>query len=284
MSSSTSGAGTGAASPEEKKIEMPYQEVDPTLWRRQIRRTLLNGSPNSGKSTSLRTWPVGAGLTVVSAPMEKGVSSVPLKNFEGKPIKHLVYSVPDVAAAVKWTEVVNDFRNTVFAEGKRLGEEGGLVVEGLHHVHRMFTNEVTFGAASAGTDFDPKLWGNAHSRFFTFLDQLQKLPCAYVVATVWDGLEKDNPDEKGSNPSRHVFPDLPGGAAKRVMGEWSCSFNATKEGENYVWVTKPRGQIWGAAAKLPLEISSKIPNTIPQDWVKFEQNVLKVAEGGEWGK
>lgn len=260
---------------------MPYAVVDPALWRKQISRVLISGSPNAGKTTSFRTWP--GPLTVIGAPMEKGLASIPRKTLDGKDVKALTYTMPDASAKPDWRQVAADFRGAVFTEAKVEGTRG-IAVDGLHHLHRVFLNEVTFGAASDGGDFDTKLFGNAHAKFFTFLDQLQKLGVDYVVATVWDGLEKDNPDDVSAKAPRHVFPDLPGGAAKRIMGEWSCSFYATKEGANYIWVTKPRGAVWGASTKLPIDIAAKIPETVPQDWAKFEANVMRVAEGGEWVK
>jgi hypothetical protein len=260
---------------------MPFAAIDPTLWQRQLRRTVLIGAPNSGKTTSFRTWP--GPLLVVAAPGEKGTGSIPLKTTDGIPVKAFSYNIPEgtEGAEVKWAEVASSFRKAIFDGLKEKPKT--IAIDGLHHVHRMYANEASFGALAKGQEFDPRLWGNAHNRFFDLIDQVQKAGVEYVVGTIWDELEKDNPDEKGSSPSRHIMPSLPGAAApRRFMGEWTCAFYALSQGGKYIWMTKPQGQVWGATTKLPLEIAEKVPQTIPQDWGKFEAGVLAVKEGKPW--
>jgi hypothetical protein len=253
---------------------MPFAERDDSSWERDVKRTLLVGDPNSGKSFSLRTWP--GPQEVLAYPGEKGSSSIASVSDDGKPVRVVRYAadgdIADWAAVVK--EMKEATRSALEAKPRTFAGDG------LHKLYQCFLHEATFGASSRGNDFDPKLYGVATTRFGQYLDLVMRSPVEHIVFTVWGALEKDDPDERGATPSRHIFPDLPGQAAKRVMGEFSLVLYANKDASGkYIWQTKPMGKVWGAGSKLPPSISARIPLTVEQDWGKLSKLIFDGAAG-----
>lgn len=230
-------------------------------WERARRRVLISGSPNSGKTTSLRTWPTP--IAVVVAPGEKGsVSLAGAKDvtiFESEPL--------DPTKPQNWSQLVSSIESITseIIVGKH-GKFSTLALDGLHKVYACILAAVTAGASARGEDFDAKMYSTAHTRFFALLDRLLRSPMGNVVATVWNGREKDDVDDKSANASHHVFPELPGRASKQIMGEFAVVLGAEKTGQKYVWLTKPNGRVWGAGVKTSPELVEKVPLFVPQDW------------------
>lgn len=249
---------------------MPFVQHDKQEWERRARRTLLVGSPNTRKTSSLATWP-GPRL-IVSYPGEKGTASIP--RDEGT--KALVWNQEDALADTNWKNVWNEvLAASKDAIGGKHGPIKTFAGDGLHKLYQTALAHATFGASARAESFDAKLYGNATTMFFQYLDFVMRSPIENVVFTVWDGHEKDDPDEKGPSPSRHIWPELPGQAAKRIMGEFSLVLYATKEPTGkYVWYTQPQGKVWGAGAKLPVEIAKRLPVSLEQDWGKLEQVIF----------
>lgn len=258
---------------------MAYTEQINVLeaWACQARRVLINGPPFSGKTTSLRTWPKP--LVIIVAPSEKGTTSLPagegIKSF----VRKTVYEENP-----NWTGVLAEFNKQLHEvlTGKH-GPVQTLAIDGIHKLYALFLNVVTNGAKARGELFEGRQkYPQAGALFSACLDRiLMALNIPNVVMTCWDGLEKDDPDEKGDTnnpPSRHIFPNLPGQAAKDIMGEFPVVLYSLRQGAGpaakYVWQTQPLGKVWGAGVKMPLEIAAKLPITVPQDWAVLERLLM----------
>jgi hypothetical protein len=92
------------------------------------------------------------------------------------------------------------------------------------------------------------------------------------IFTSWSELEKDDPTDTSKNAPSHVLPDLPGKAARRVLGEVAITFHSTISPKNeYVWQTKPGGKIYGAGIKGNAALVAKVPMFIEQDFRVLEK-------------
>lgn len=255
---------------------MPFIEATPDEWRKRVSRVVVSGSPNSRKTTSLASWP--GRVAVMSYPGEKGYAATPTENFEKTPIKSWLYTVEE-AADTKWAEVVKDIKAHTMAiiNGKH-GEYDVFAGDGLHKLYACFLAEATFGASARGESFEAKLYGNAHARFFEYVDMVFRSRIPHAVFTVWDGAEKDDPEDKSLNAPKHIFPDLPGAAARKIMGEASIVVHATKNAKGeYVWLTQPNQKVWGAGMKLPPAVAAKIPQEVPQDYARLFKLITEAA-------
>lgn len=243
-------------------------------WERARRRALISGSPGAGKTTSLMTWP--RDLAYIAFPGEKGATS--LKVTDG--IKAWVPDAIEPDKPTNWGQIVQSIERTTneIIAGKH-GKFRTLAGDGLHRLYSVYLAEATGGASARGEDFEAKLYTKSTTRFFAYLDRVLRSSMEYVVFTCYDGLERDNAEDKSSNATQHVFPELPGKSAKLVLGEFAVALHATKRGKDYVWQTRAEGRVWGASLKIDREIADKIPIFVPQDWAKFEPMLVaaKVA-------
>jgi hypothetical protein len=203
---------------------------------------------------------------------EKGVTSI-----QGV-FKAFVPRALDPAEPINWGEVIkeNTRLTTEIISGK-YGECTTFAGDGAHKLYQLYLAEATAGANLRGEDFDPRKYGNAAAKFFQYIQMVLNSNVPFVVFTCWDGHEKDDPDERGANPSRHIFPELPGQSAKRIMGEFAVVLYATRQGTGgatrYIWQTAPAGKVWGAGVKMPIEIAKKLPYEIEQDFSKLEKHL-----------
>lgn len=258
---------------------------DPEVVRKKFRRALLNGPPNSGKTTSLRTWP--GPIVGLVYPKEKGMSSLSPRSLDGHRITALLPDDIDVLAPRDWASEWADLRRTTvdILAGKH-GPIRTFFGDGLHKAYAVALASVVNGANFRGEEFDPVKYVKAHSLFWDYIDLILNSPVEYAVLTVWDGIEQDNPldDSKEGKRKRHIFPDLPGQAAKKIMGEFALVLNAGIEGvgnaARYYWQTQPGGWVWGAGMKLPVEVAQKlkIPREVPQDWTKLDAQITKALD------
>ena len=234
-------------------------------WERARRRALVSGSPGAGKTTSLMTWPQD--MAYMAYPGEKGTTS--LRISDG--IKAWVPDAIDALAPTNWGQIVSSIERTTneILTGKA-GKFRTFAGDGLHRLYTCYLSESTGGASARGEDFEAKLYSKASTRFFAYLDRVLRSQMEYVVFTCYDGLERDNTEDKSSNATQHVFPELPGKAAKLVLGEFAIALHATKQGANHVWQTRPQGRVWGASMKIPRDVAERIPVFVPQDWSKLE--------------
>jgi hypothetical protein len=234
-------------------------------WERARRRVLISGSPNSGKTSSLATFP--RPIAVMFFPGEKGQTSLEV----GADVKAWVPEPSDPEKPQNWAAMVQSVEratNEILA-GKH-GQFQTFAGDGLHKLYTLYLAEATAGASMRGEEFDAKMYGSASKKFFTYLDRVLRSSMPYVVLTVWDGREKDDPSNKSKDAPSHIFPELPGKAAKDIMGEVSVAVYATKVGPSFKWQTRPQGSVWGCGVKLPPALAEKIPSFVDQDWSKFE--------------
>ena len=253
--------------------------------KKRFRRTLLNGPPNSGKTTSIRTWPGPVHVQVF--PKEKGSSSLPFRTTDGQEIIGYIPDDIDVTKAQDWRKLAADLRTTtVDILAGKFGPVTTFFGDGLHKAYQVFLAEITGGANYTGEEFDAKLYSKAHAQFWEYVDMVQASGVPYVGFTCWDGLEQDNPqdDSKEGKKRKHLYPDLPGQAAKKIMGEFSLVLNAGIEGvgsaARYYWQTQPGGLVWGAGMKLPIEVSQKLklPREVDQDWTALDKKIVKAID------
>ncbi len=253
--------------------------------RKKFRRVLLNGPPNSGKTTSLRTWP---GPVVGQVyPKEKGASSLPFRTADGQPITALIPAEIDVTKPQDWKAVCTEMRKTTI--DILVGKHGPVTTffgDGIHKAYQVFLASVCGGANFTGEEFETKLYAKAHSLFWEYVDLILSSSVPYAVLTCWDGAEQDNKLDQSSEGKKrvHLYPDLPGQAAKKIMGEFSLVLSAGIEGvggaARYYWQTQPGGYTWGAGMKLPLEVTQKLklPREVEQNWTKLDGQITKAID------
>lgn len=252
---------------------MPFKPLTADSWQQGLRRALIVGPPNSRKTTSLFTWPMPIGL--ISAPGEKGYASIPM----GDGVKAFVFE-EDIIAKTSPSALVKEIETTTFdlLAGK-YGEITTFALDGLHKIYVAYINDATNGDFAAGNDFEPRMYGRAHEMFLHYIGRISHSKIAYFVATVWDGREADNPD-MGSKGPTHVYPDLPGKLAKRIMGEFSVVLYAEVPApvagmeQKATWQLQPGGKIWGAGVKVPPALAKTLPAKVPQDWKALEPLLL----------
>jgi len=249
-----------------------HTEIDPD-WIKSSRRSLINGPPNSWKTSSLATWPKP--LHIVSFPGEKGTNSIPY----GPGVSAYLPDELDPNANVSWSDVIDKIRRITFEIlcGKH-GDIKSFAGDGLHKLYACFLAEATSGASWRGEEFEAKLYSKAHTKFLAYLDTVLRSPVEYVVFTCWDGAEKDNDLDKDSKAPRHKMPELPGKLSKLIMGEFSVVLYAKVEGIGTLrkgsWQIQPQGDVWGAGVKCPLAIAKTLPGSCVQDWSVFEKLVI----------
>ncbi len=257
---------------------MPFVETTPDEWRKRLSRVVVSGSPNSRKTTNLKTWP--GRIAAISFPGEKGYAAMPTVSDAGIPIKSWLWQMPDASEVVKFGEVIKEVRQLTadIINGKH-GEFDTFAGDGLHKLYACYLAEATFGASARGEVFEPKLYSNSHAKFFDYVDLVFRSKIQHAVLTVWDGSEKDDADDKNKDAPKHIFPDLPGQAAKKIMGEASIVLHSTKNSKGeFMWLTQPNTKVWGAGLKLPAAVAAKIPAEVPPDYTKLFNLIVEAAK------
>lgn len=254
-------------------------------WERRAKRVLLTGPPNAGKTTSLLTIArtLNKPIAYLSYPGEAGASSLDISALpEGS--RCWVWEDADLSEGADWAKVLREIK-VLTAEiiSKKHGTFAGFFGDGLHKLYGSFLAAQTAGASETGGDFEAKLYSGSHKGFFNYLTRVKQSDFDTVAFTVWDGREKDDPDAKDRDTQNHIFPELPGKAAKLIMGEFSVVLYATVQGvgggAKYQWQTRPMGKVWGCGIKGPVRITEKIDTFIPQDWGRLLPKLLPTNQG-----
>lgn len=269
---------------------MPFIELDKDAWKAQASRTLIVGPPNTFKTSSIATW--DRPIHWISYPGEKGASSIPAHE-EG--IKAYVWQEEDYKqfSPVQVVKAVEDLTIEILTGAR--GECTTFAGDGLHKLYEQyFQQELANLKLVFSNSSDPKFqgmtdaeleealsgkaYGNAHREFIHYLNKVSVSKVKNVVMTIWDGEEKDDASKR-SGPS-HIFPDLPGRMAKRIMGEFSVvlfsevSLPDPQGKRTGTWQLRPGGKIWGAGVKVPPDIAKRLPEKVPQDWQKLRPLLL----------
>jgi len=251
---------------------VPFKPLTADAWKQGLRRVLIVGPPNSRKTTSLFTWPGPWGY--MGYPGEKGFASVPV-GLEG--LTALVWE-SDIATKTSPSALVKEIETATF-ELIAKGNIRTFLGDGVHKLYGAYLNEASNGAYFAGDEFDAKCYGRSHESFLNYLNRVLSSKIEYAAFTCWDGKEADNPDA-GSKGTSHIYPDLPGQMAKRIMGEFSVVLHASVpapvpgQPQNATWQLQPGGKVWGAGVKVPPHIAKLIPQKVEQDWAKLEPLLL----------
>ena len=251
------------------------------------RRVLISGAPCTLKTTAILTWPKP--IHIVSYPGEKGYETIPV-GVEG--VHPYVWEIDDIttvspAAVVREVETLT----TEILSGK-YGEVKTFAGDGLHKLYGWFF-QATFNdlVAQAGqrSNWDgdeEKLRGPAYGQthagpdggsFGKYITKTLQTSTPYIVMTLWEGATKDNPDDTSRKATSHIFPDLPGLAAKRIVGEFGAVVYSTvslpdPHGRiNGSWQLRPEGKVWGVGVKVPPEIGRTLPVRVPQDFTVLEE-------------
>lgn len=254
-------------------------------------RTLISGAPLTLKTTSSLTWPggpdsdirgPGVGMIHVSLPGEKGWETVPLKQTvpevtsEGG-LYQLLWEEEDVTKTSPHAIIREVETGIATAVGKALvawkGHPWTLVLEGLHkmygwHYHARYADLEGTDAFQKNPDPDKisgRAYGLAHDSYQGWVHKVCSWPIPYILGTIWEGKTKDDPSNLDKRAPTHIFPDLPGEMAKRIVGEFTVvlysevSLPDPRGRQRGKWTVKPTGKIWGVGVHLPREIATTIP-------------------------
>lgn len=257
-------------------------------------RVLISGPPNSFKTTSIvETWPRPNHL--VSYPGEKGYETIPVGEEGLFPYIWQVEDVSKVNAASVLREVEQATADII--SGK-YGDVTTFAGEGLHKLygwHYTAALDDLLAGDSKGVGEEAlrgPAYGRAHASFMAYITKVLQSTVPYVVMTLWEGTTKDDPENRSKNAPSHIFPDLPGQLAKRIVGEFGVvlysqvslpGLDGRVKGQ---WQLRPEGKVWGVGVKAAPEIAKNLPGKMIQDFrlLKMLLAGASQAEAVEWYK
>lgn len=259
-----------------------------------LARMLIQGPPNSGKTEAVvRTWP--RPLQIQVYPGEGGHATIP-QGFEARSVG-IAAHIPTLDPTLKITSgaVVQEVEALTFEIlGGKHGPVESFCGDGMHkyylYVLDMVSGGQLFRGENIGSDTDPyvsaRIYNRAREHFRYYIQRINASPVKNVVFTCWDGREADKASQ-GFKGMMHIFPDLPGKAAKEIMGEFGVVVYSIIEWGNRLpnklapakWQLIPEGEVWGAAIKAPSEVIKHLPVYCAQDY-----NVLKQTLADAWAK
>ena len=260
---------------------------------------LIHGQAGSGKTSAVcETWPKSSErkLHIAVAPGEQGAATIP----QGHPAVAPYLLELDEGERLDSGLVVRLIEDTVFnILGGKFGPVGSFCFDGFHKYYGFILDNVSNGALFKGdlgkeADADPyasaRMYNRARERARSFVGKVNASPVPNIVWTCWDGREADDPT-KGFKSKTHIFPGLPGQAAKEFVGEFGLvvhsriywdqrdpAFIKTAPSRRIAkWQIKPEGDVWGAMTKAPIAVMDRLPDYCEQDY-----NVLKKILDDAW--
>lgn len=248
-----------------------FRKLDDTLPN-YGRRVLISGPPNTLKTTATFTWP--AHRQHVSYPGEKGFETIPRNDPSVTP---WIWETEDASKTLTPHTVVQAIETlTVEILAGKHGECTTFVGDGLHKLYTWYFERAWLDLGQTEENVG-RAYGAAHRAFSAYLNRVLQSRVPYVVMTVWEGRTKDDPESRDKRAPTHIFPDLPGEMAKRIVGEFSVVLYSEADPPDPKgqvrarWQVRPAGKVWGVGAKLPPELALKLPNKIePPDFRKLE--------------
>jgi AAA domain-containing protein len=253
-----------------------------------VKRMLVIGVPNSGKTASLLSWP--RPLHYQCYPGEKGDATMP----RGLPDVTLhLWGEPDPENRLPSGTVVAEVEQRTWEVlGGKHGDIRSFAGDGLHKYASYVLDWISGGALFRGEEIgaggdtwaSARIYNRAREHVRHYMQRVMASPVEYVVFTAWSGAEADEPGVKGT--ASHVYPDLFGKLAKEVMGDFGMVVYSTMDWSTRQpgkpakaeWQLLPEGKVWGAAIKAPLEIMLRLPVRIPQGLPNLQSAISKAME------
>lgn len=242
---------------------MPMVRRTANHWERASKRILHIGPPNTWKTTALATYP--RPIHYICCPGEQGHGTMP----EGDGITAYLW---DPSSTDNYRTVIEEMENTVanILAGKN-GPVTTLAIDGLHKLCMLYTLKEASGSLDTVPEEEMgRTYGRGNSNFFKWLIKVLESDVQYVACTVWDAYEKDDSQDRSKKAPQHIFPALPGQAAKKIIGEFGiCLYHEPDQLEHgkINIRTAPGGKIWGCGVKMPMAIAKTIPALIlAKDW------------------
>lgn len=271
---------------------MPLREVtiNTDAYLRFISRVLIVGPPWSWKTSSLATW-LDEGdegdVHAIVMPGERGTGALP-----AHPRFH-VYEC-------EWGE--KDTAESVVKEVSQLVVEvvakphQALQLDGLHKLHTTIHDKFV-AQGGGGDEARLRAYDQAHREFREILGKAAR--ARRFVGTVWDGWERDRPDEVATdNPKKvvkrynqHLWPGLPGQMAKMVVGEFGVVVRAVPGKQLALgslgryspgtWITKETEEALGLGVRVPAHLGAAIPPRVRADWRRLERFLTELLQTGK---
>ena len=255
-----------------------------------IHRMMIQGGPNSGKTHSVcQTWP--RSLAILSSPGEKGDATIP-RGVDG--VQPFVWE--DNPLEKTSSRLVLDQIESLTWEilGGKHGPIKTFFFDGFHKYYGYILDWISGGALFKGEELggggdqwaSARIYNRAREHARYFVQRVNMSPVENVVWTCWDGKEADEPGKKGSQS--HVFPNLPGAAAKEFMGEFALVVHARinwglrqpNERAPAKWQLKPEGEVWGCSVKVHIEVWDKLPIYCNQSYTELKDILEKAWAAG----
>ena len=255
-----------------------------------IHRMLIQGPPNSGKTHSVcQTWP--RPLHIVVAPGEKGDATIPL-GIEGI-VPHIWMDDPiEKMASGAIVKAVEELVWNIL--GGKHGPVASFCFDGFHKYYGYVLDWISGGALFKGEELggggdqwaSARIYNRAREHTRYFVQRVNASPVENAVWLCWDGKEADDPGKKGS--AFHIFPNLPGAAAKEFMGEFGIVVHSRiqwgmrqpKSPAPAKWQLIPEGDVWGAAIKAPIQVIEKLPVYCDQSYVVLKKLLEDAWQSG----
>ena len=250
---------------------MGYSTPAKTEKLASVNRMLAQGPPNSGKTSAFcHTWPRPAAILV--APGERGDAAIPrgesdLTPFiwtEDNPLERMASSAVVTAVETLTYEIL----------GGKHGQFRSFCFDGWHKYYGYVLDWISGGSLFKGQNIgnpdDPyssaRIYNRARESTRHFAQQINASPIENILFTCWDGREPDKASQ-GFKSTQHIFPNLPGAAAKEFMGEFGLVVyteinwggRQPKSLAPATFQLLPEGEVWGCCVKAPLEMIKHLP-------------------------
>ena len=240
-----------------------------------IYRMLIQGPPNSNKTGSVcQTWPRPLHIQVM--PGELGDATIPRGHPDIFPYIWAQDPIEQLTSAAVIAAVEKQTWGILSTPGIET-----FCPDGCHKLYDYYLDDVSggqlFRGEKLGSETDPyvgaNMYNRARKRFMQYVKRVNASPVKHVVWLCWDGREADDPS-KGFKGQSHIFPNLPGAAAKEFMGEFGLVVHSRiqwglrppKGRAPAKWQLLPEGDVWGASVKAPIEVIEKLPALCDQDY------------------
>ncbi len=274
---------------------MPFKQLNiDDVRKRAQSRVLILGAPNTWKTSAVcGTW--DKPIHVMSYPGEKGSASIPTS-----PDVHGYVWEDEDPSQIKLNDTIREIETLTWEIlGGKHGEIETFFGDGLHKLATQYwrrefnklMDRYSDQLASGKMDEDRikmMAYGNENygscKEIIQYISRISHSKVNNVVFSTWEGREIDDPDSKNPNDRKntHIYADMPGKLARQVVGEFSIvlrsevSLPGPDGKQRGTWTIKPKGKVWGVGVKGPIEVVSKLPAEVPQDWQALKKLLMEV--------